>query len=690
MGRPGPFEKPDECMNLSLIIPAHNEETRIGPMLDAYLPFFTQRYDDGVEFIVVVNGSSDDTAGVVRQYGSRFPQLHCIVEPQGIGKGGALILGFREARGDLVGFVDADGSTPPAAFQDLIDRIGDADVAVASRWCRGAIVSPPQPLTRRIASRVFNMLTRLLFGLRLTDTQCGAKLMKRDALAPVLDNLGITRWAFDVDLLFQMQRSGRKIVEIPTEWHDVAGSKIDILPASAEMAVALVRLRLMYSPLRWIVGLYDRLIGPFIHPKGLGRDHLFGHSVILLACAQAANITNLLFQASMMRMLDAAEYGTLIAMLGVFAVITMPLAALPWAVAYFTAAYLKDGRVREARGLVSAVTRDASLGGIMLLSIAAVATGPLLRYFNLEGSAPLLLTIAAVAASLGGAAFMGALQGAQGFAWLAGVGFVGSVARLLLAVLLVALGGGATAALFGHAASMGVVAVVAFLGVRHVLGGGWEPAARIPAFYRYCLQYALAYAGYAILMNADVVLVKHYFAADEAGRYAVAAMVGRIILFLPQPIVTAMFPKVVSEGQVTHANWRTLGKAIVLACFVLGGTALFCSLFTQSVLQILCGDPSPDLVPLVQLLVWGMCPLSLTFFIMNFELAQRRMAVVVPLLTCAIVYLACLARWHATPQQVALVLTAAGVVAMISTVVCLPWRHRKGCDEARTPSNCEI
>jgi O-antigen/teichoic acid export membrane protein len=671
-------------MNLSIVIPAHNEEARIGRMLDAYLPFFTLHYGDGVEFIVVVNGSTDGTAGVVGRYGERYPRLRCIVEPQAIGKGGALVLGFREARGELVGFVDADGSTPPAAFQQLVDRIGDADVAVASRWCRGATVSPPQPLTRRIASRVFNVLTRLLFGLRLTDTQCGAKVMRRVGLDAVLGTLGITRWAFDVDLLFQMQRAGRQIVEIPTEWHDVAGSKVDIVPASAEMAVALVRLRLLYSPLRWIVGLFDRLIGPFSHSKGLGRDHLFGHSVILLACAQATNITNLLFQASMMRMLDGTQYGTLIAMLGVFATITMPLAALPWAVAYFTAGYLKDGRVREARGLVSAVTRDAAWGGVVLLSFAAVATSPLLRYFKLEGSAPLLLTIAAAAVGLGGAAFMGALQGAQGFAWLAGVGFVGSLSRLLLAVLCVALGGGAAGALCGHAASTGVVAVVAFLGVRHVLGGGWEPPARIPSFYRYCLQYALAYVGYAILMNADVVLAKHFFAADEAGRYAVAAMVGRIILFLPQPIVTAMFPKVVSDGEATDTNWRTLGKAIVLACVVLGGTALFCSLFAQNVLQVLRGDPSPDLVPLVRLLVWGMCPLSLTFFIMNFELAQRRTVVIVPMIVCAIGYLACLSRWHATPRQVAIVLTVAGAVALISAVACLPWRSRDRRDSPRT------
>ena len=670
-------------MKLSLIIPAHDEEARIGRTLDAYLPFFTQRYGEGVEVIVVVNGSTDDTAEIVGRYADRVPQLRCIVEPAAIGKGGALMLGFREARGDLVGFVDADASTPPAAFQDLVDRIGDADVAVASRWCRGATVSPPQPLARRIASRVFNLLTRLFFGLRLTDTQCGAKLMKRDALAAVLGNLGITRWAFDVDLLFQMRRAGRSIIEIPTTWHDVAGSKIDILPVSAEMAAAIVRLRLVYSPFRWVVGLYDSLIGPVIHPKGLERDHLFGHSVILLACAQASNVANLLFQAAMMRMLDGVQYGTLIAMLGVFAAITMPLAAVPWAVAHFTAGFLREGRVREARGLVSAVTRDVAWAGVAMLALAAVASAPLLHYLKLDGRGPLLLTIVAVAASVGGSAFMGALQGAQGFAWLAGLGFVGSFARLVLAVLFVTLGGAATGALLGHAASMGIVALAGVVALRYTLGGVRERPTRPAGFYRYCVHYALAYVGYAILMNADVVAAKHYFPAEQAGTYAVAAMVGRIILFLPQPIVMAMFPKVVSGGEVTRASWRTLGKAIVLASVVLGGTALLCSVFAETVLRVLSGHSSPELVSLARLLVWGLCPLSLTFFIMNFELAQRRITVVVPLLACAIGYLVCLARWHASMQQVAIALVVAATVALLTTVACLPWRRieRRTTDE---------
>ena len=173
-------------MRLSIVVPAHNEEARIGPMLDAYLPYFSQRYGRDVELIVVVNGTTDCTEQVVAGYQARFPMLRLVVEPAKVGKGGALILGFKAAGGDCVGFVDADGATPPEAFQDLVDRIGDAGVIVASRWCRGARVSPRQPLARRVVSRVFNLLTRALFGLRLTDSQCGAKLMRREALREVL------------------------------------------------------------------------------------------------------------------------------------------------------------------------------------------------------------------------------------------------------------------------------------------------------------------------------------------------------------------------------------------------------------------------------------------------------------------------------------------------------------------------
>jgi len=254
-------------MQLTIIVPAYNEEKRLARMLDEYLPFFSKIYRSDFEMLVEINGSSDQTANIAEQYAAKFTQMKYIVEPKQIGKGGAIMLGFAQAEGALIGFVDADGSTPPAAFQDLVARIGQADAIIASRWLRGAKVSPRQSWSRRMASRLFNGMVRLLFGLKFSDTQCGAKLIKRNAVRQILPNLGITRWAFDVDLLFQLHRAGFQIIEIPSTWHDVAGTRLQFVRASLEMFVALVRLRLLYSPFNGIVAFYDRYFSHFVNIK---------------------------------------------------------------------------------------------------------------------------------------------------------------------------------------------------------------------------------------------------------------------------------------------------------------------------------------------------------------------------------------------------------------------------------------
>jgi dolichol-phosphate mannosyltransferase len=248
-------------MKLSIIIPAYNEESRLGPMLDAYLDYFLPRYGSEVEVIVAVNGSTDRTDEVASGYAARHPQVQVLVEPRKIGKGGAVIMGFDRAVGDHVGFTDADGATPPAAFDNLVERIGRDGAIIASRWLPGSQVAPGQPLSRRIASRIFNLEVRLLFGLGITDTQCGAKLLSREAWAAVRPVIGVTRWAFDVDLLFQLKRAGYPTKEIPTTWHDVSGSKINVPRASLEMTLAIYRLRLLHSPFSWLVTLYDKTLG---------------------------------------------------------------------------------------------------------------------------------------------------------------------------------------------------------------------------------------------------------------------------------------------------------------------------------------------------------------------------------------------------------------------------------------------
>ncbi len=251
-------------MKLSIIIPAHNEEERLPAMLEAYAAYFTEKYGNEVELIVVPNNCSDRTAEVASGFRTRFPQVRVLDDPGFVGKGGAVMLGGRAAAGELIGFVDADGATPPRAFDDLVEQIGSSGGIIASRWMKGSEVSPRQPLSRRISSRCFNLMVRVLFGLRLTDTQCGAKLLRRDVMEFVLENLGVTNWAFDVDMLFQARRSGAAVSEIPTVWHDQAGSKIQIARASVNMSVAMIRLRLYYSPFRGAVRPLARIVTKFI------------------------------------------------------------------------------------------------------------------------------------------------------------------------------------------------------------------------------------------------------------------------------------------------------------------------------------------------------------------------------------------------------------------------------------------
>jgi len=663
-------------MRLSIVIPAHNEEARIGRMLDAYLPYFEERHGAGVEFLVVVNGTTDGTESVVRGYAADHPGLRCIVEPGRIGKGGALMLGFRAAQGDLVGFVDADGSTPPPAFDDLVHGIGESGAIIASRWCRGADVSPRQPLARRIASRIFNLLVRTVFGLRLTDTQCGAKLMRREALQAVLPGLGITRWAFDVDLLFQLKRAGYAVTEIATTWHDVAGSKVQVVRTSLEMLVALVRLRLLYSPLRWVVGLYDRYIGPIMHPAEVEPDNLLRHGLLLMVGAQATNICNLLFQVVMMRMLGRAEFGVLAALWGACLTVAMPLMALTQTVSHFTARLLRTADRARVRAMLGSLAIRLVVVGLVLVGGILLARDGVGAFFKVEQQAPVVIAAVLLGFMLWRPVLDGALNGAQAFAWTVAVAMCWGVARLLLGVLFAAFGLGAAGGLLATALGLLLSIVLGTVGLHRTFGGGSIRPRHVPGFYAYLLKYVTALAGYSVLMNADVVLVKRFFDPETAGLYARASIAAKSVIFLPQPIAAAMFPKVVSGGAVSYGSWRTLLKALTLAGVIVFGFAVLCTVVAGPLLLVFSGERVPELVPVLRTLVWSLFPLTLVFLLMNFELAQRRFAVTIPLVLCALGYLGGVAVWHGSLLMVVGVLGVANLAALGATVMLVMSRSK--------------
>lgn len=235
-------------MKLSIVIPACNEEARLPMALEAYGRFFSGKFGHEVELIVVANHCSDDTEGVARQVAETYSQIRVMVESARIGKGGAVELGMRNAKGDLIGFVDADGATPPESFFLLIENIGDCGCIIGSRWIEGAVISPKQSWMRRLASRILNkVFVHGLFGLQVNDSQCGAKLFRSDVLKQVLPESTEPGWAFDIDLLCRIKRLGYGIREFPIEWHHVSGNPTTFAWMSLQMLASIWRVKKVLS-----------------------------------------------------------------------------------------------------------------------------------------------------------------------------------------------------------------------------------------------------------------------------------------------------------------------------------------------------------------------------------------------------------------------------------------------------------
>jgi dolichyl-phosphate beta-glucosyltransferase len=235
--------------SLLVLVPAYNEERRIGPTLDALVACFSRDYEGAWHILVVLNGCRDRTLDVVQDRAARHPEIRWVVFAEAIGKGGALIEGFQHAsEAELIGFLDADGSTKPESFLQLARLCDQADFAIGSRRIQGAVIKLSQPSHRMLASSVFHAIVETLFRMRIEDTQCGAKILRREAALRIKDSLHIADMAFDVNLLYCAKRAGLRMIEAPVEWTDSAGSTVRYFRTSLVMFLSVIRLRLVYSP----------------------------------------------------------------------------------------------------------------------------------------------------------------------------------------------------------------------------------------------------------------------------------------------------------------------------------------------------------------------------------------------------------------------------------------------------------
>ena len=225
----------------TLVIPAYNEERRISRTLHDLSRF------EG-DLIFVCDGT-DRTAEMVRAFARDHPRLslRCLSPPERLGKGGGVLAGMEAAETSFIGYMDADGSTSLSEMERLFGFLPEHDGAIGSRWLPGSTVPVRQGMARRLQSRLFNLIVRLLYGLPYQDTQCGAKVFRKEALDVVLPRMRSRGFEFDVELLFLLNEAGYSIVEVPTVWENREASRVRIADTlrmlSGLIAVRVAHLR---------------------------------------------------------------------------------------------------------------------------------------------------------------------------------------------------------------------------------------------------------------------------------------------------------------------------------------------------------------------------------------------------------------------------------------------------------------
>jgi len=212
---------------LSVIIPAYREAERIVKNLKEAAAYFSDK-KYSYEFLVVIDGSSDNTHEVVRGFAHTIKNLQVIENKENHGKGYVVRQGLLKAAGKYRVFLDADGSTAITHLDSFLPEFENGfDVVIGSRKIKGAFIQIHQPKIREIMGIGGNILTRIVLGLwSYPDTQCGFKMLTAQAAREVASRMIVDRFGFDFELVILAKKMGFKIKQLPVRWLNEQGSAV--------------------------------------------------------------------------------------------------------------------------------------------------------------------------------------------------------------------------------------------------------------------------------------------------------------------------------------------------------------------------------------------------------------------------------------------------------------------------------
>ncbi len=234
---------------LSVVIPAYNEERRIGKTIKKIIRYLGNK-KTSYELIIVDDGSKDATVNVINKFRSK--RIKVLRNNSNRGKGYSVKRGILYSKGDYSLFTDADLSTPIEELEKLSGYLPKYDIVIGSRKAEESKIVESQPFWRVFAGNMFPLVVKILMGMNIKDTQCGFKLFNMKTCRKIFEKQGINGFGFDVELLYLAKKHNLKIKDVGVKWYNDSETKVKFIRHSASMFFELVKIK--FNGLR---GRYD-------------------------------------------------------------------------------------------------------------------------------------------------------------------------------------------------------------------------------------------------------------------------------------------------------------------------------------------------------------------------------------------------------------------------------------------------
>ncbi len=381
------------------------------------------------------------------------------------------------------------------------------------------------------------------------------------------------------------------------------------------------------------------------------------------------NLLNLLYHFFMVRNLAPVDYGHLNTLLALFMLITVPANTVQTTITRFVSVFQAHSQNRQTRAFLKHFLQMMVGAAFFFLLIIALGSSWLASFLQIPSIGLILLVGVALFFAMVTPIPWGGLQGLQKFGLLAFNLILNGGIKLLLGILLVAGGWGVLGAMGAIAIAYFVTTLVSLFLISFSIRRKEEKvdsqtntteneSSSISDAYRYFFPVGITLLCFMVLTQIDVILVKHLFSPIEAGYYSIAQMVGKMILFLPLPVVMVMFPKVSLLYAQRKKTLPVLIRSVLIASTLCILAILLSHFFPDWITQMLTGKTYPDCSPLIRLFSINMTFFSLTFILVYYHLATRRKEALYPLSLLTFIQVGAIALFHETMTQVLYVVGA--------------------------------